>query len=48
MNLLLKVFCFTVGDASQSLCVVQEDCIDVLTKDGALFTITLPFPVSSL
>ena len=48
INLLLKVFCFTVGDASQSLCVVQEDCIDVLTKDGALFTITLPFPVSSL
>ena len=43
-----RFFCFTVGDASQSLCVVQEDCIDVLTKDGALFTITLPFPVSSL
>ncbi|CAH3188191.1 unnamed protein product, partial [Porites evermanni] len=38
----------TEGDASQSLCVVQEDCIDVLTKDGALFTITLPFPVSQV
>jgi len=28
--------------------VVQNDCIDVLTKDGALFTITLPFPVSQV
>ena len=37
---------FFLGDSLHSLCVVQNDCIDVLTKDGALFTITLPFPVS--
>ena len=35
-----------LGEPLHSLCIVQNDCIDVLTKDGALFTITLPFPVS--
>lgn len=38
----------TTGEELHSLCVVQNDCIDVLTKDGALFTITLPFPVSQV
>lgn len=38
----------TTVETSHSLCVVQNDCIDVLTKDGALFTITLPFPVSQV
>ncbi|KAL9954101.1 hypothetical protein ACROYT_G041596 [Oculina patagonica] len=36
------------GEPLHSLCVVQNDCIDVLTKDGALFTITLPFPVKQV
>jgi len=36
------------GEPLHSLCIVQNDCIDVLTKDGALFTITLPFPVKQV
>lgn len=36
------------GETLHSLCVVQNDCIDVLTEDGALFTITLPFPVKQV
>ena len=35
-----------IGEILHSLCVVQKDCIDVLSKDGALFAITLPFSVS--
>lgn len=41
--------CFLfLDEALHSLCMVQNDCIDVLTKDGALFTITLPFPVAQV
>ena len=48
INDLHDLFFFTfLVETSHSLCVVQNDCIDVLTKDGALFTITLPFPVST-
>ncbi|XP_027050305.1 anaphase-promoting complex subunit 1-like [Pocillopora damicornis] len=36
------------GETLHSLCVLQNDCIDVLTEDGALFTITLPFPVKQV
>ncbi|KAJ7330710.1 Anaphase-promoting complex subunit 1 [Desmophyllum pertusum] len=39
---------FYTAETLHSLCVVQNDCIDVLTKDGALFTITLPFPVKQV
>ena len=47
LSRLVITMCFLfLDEALHSLCIVQNDCIDVLTKDGALFTITLPFPVS--
>ena len=47
-RLVITMCLLFLDEALHSLCMVQNDCIDVLTKDGALFSVTLPFPVSIL
>lgn len=37
---------FPAGDSLPSICIVENDCLTIITEEGDDYSVALPFPVS--